>query len=136
MKKLKRTIAVAAVIIATNLSTFAAPPASVIQKVKSQVETMSYYLPSEAGYGLTLTQVRYDSSTYSIVYKYQYYLPVNTPTKAAIAEVKQGMIHMLKANPNAEDMQFIKSGITFHYRYYSSDGEFLYSIKITPSDVR
>lgn len=49
---------------------------------------------------------------------------------------KLGIIHMLKANPNSEDMQLLKGGITFHYNYYSIDGDFIYAMKITPADIK
>lgn len=136
MKNLVKAIVFALFILSANISAFAIPPLSTIQKVKEQVENVRYQLPAQAGYGLMLTQVSYDSQKYTIVYRYHYTVPAVKPTQEAIQEAKLGIIHMLKANPNSEDMQFIKAGITFHYNYYNEDGTFLYAIKITPQDVK
>ena len=119
-----------------SISAFAAPPLSIIQKAKGQVENARYYLPAQAGYGLMLTQVDYDSKTYTMVYRYHYTMYAEKPSAAAIKEVKQGMIHLIKANPQSDDMQFLQAGITFHYNYYSENGTFLYAVKITPSDIK
>ncbi len=115
---------------------FGAPPLSVIQKAKEQVEAARYQLPVQAGYGLTLTQVSYDSQTYTIVYRYHYNMYVEKPTPEAIKEAKLGIVHMMKANPNSEDYQFVKSGISFHYNYYTENGQFLYAIKIISADLK
>lgn len=136
MKSFVRILLVALLIISANISAFAAPPLSTIQKVKEQVESVRYQLPAQAGYGLMLTQVSYDSQKYTIVYRYHFVIPVEKPSTEAIKEARLSMIHMLKANPNSEDMQFLKDGITFHYNYYNEDGTFLYAIKITPQDVK
>lgn len=115
---------------------FGTPPLSVIQKVKEQVEAVRYQLPVQAGYGLTLTQVSYDSQTYTIVYRYYFNTYVEKPTPEAINEAKLGIVHMMKANPSSEDYQFVKGGITFQYNYYTESGSFLYTIKITPADLK
>lgn len=127
---------IALLVLATSTQILAAPPLSTIQKVKEQVENIRYQLPVQAGYGLMLTQVSYDSQKYTIVYRYHYAIPVEKPTAEAVKEAKLGIVHMLKANPNSEDMQFLKAGITFHYNYYTEAGSFLYAIKITPADVK
>ncbi|MDE7387046.1 MAG: hypothetical protein K2N28_07910 [Muribaculaceae bacterium] len=136
MKNIVKTIVAALFILSVNIGAFAIPPLSTIQKVKDQVENIRYQLPAQAGYGLMLTQVSYDSQKYTIVYRYHYTVTAVKPSPEAINEAKQSIIHMLKANPNGEDMQFIKAGITFHYNYYNEDGTFLYAIKITPQDVK
>lgn len=91
---------------------------------------------SKPAMALCLRTISYNSNNYSLVYRYHYTVPVTKPTTSAINEAKQGIIHLLKANPNSEDMQLVKNGITFHYNYYDTDGNFIYAIKITPSDVR
>ncbi len=83
-----------------------------------------------------MTQVIYDSKTYSLVYSYHFTVPAIKPTSESINEIRTGLIHMFKANPNSEEMKYLKSGITFHYNYYSQDGDFLYSIKLTPDDFK
>lgn len=115
---------------------FGAPPLSVIQKVKEQVEAARYKLPVQAGYGLTLTQVSYDSKTYTMVYRYHYNMHVEKPTSEAIKEAKLGVVHLIKANPNSEEYKFVKSGISFHYNYYTENGQFLYAVKITSADLK
>lgn len=127
---------VAIIIMAANATVQAAPPLDAIRKVKAMVEDARYQLPADAGYGLMLTQVNYDSKTYTIIYRYHYINPTQKPSPSTISEVKKGLIHMLKANPNSEDMQLLKAGFTFHYNYYNPDGSFLYANKITPADVR
>ena len=119
-----------------GISVNAAPPLSYIQKAKNIVEEARFQLPVEAGYGLTLTQVQYDSKTYSLVYRYHYTIPVQKPDANSIKERKMSVVHLLKANPATEDMQLLKNGISFHYNYYSQDGTFMYAIKITPEDVK
>ena len=136
MKKNLRVLIVILIILVGNISICAAPPLAAIQKAKNLVENARYQLPVEAGYGLVLTQVSYDSKTYTLVYRYHYTIPVAKPTTQAIYESKQGIIHLLKANPNSEDMQILKSGISFHYNYYDMDGNFLWAVKITPADVK
>lgn len=125
-----------ALLIAASSSIFAAPPLSAIQKAKNQVESVRDQLPIQVSNGLILTQVSYDSKTYTMVFRYYYTIPVTKPTATAIKETKLSMIHLLKANPNSEDMQILKSGISFHYNYYTEDGTFLYAVKITPSDIK
>lgn len=127
---------VAALLIVSANFAFAAPPLSMIQKAKDMVEDARYQLPVSVGNGLMLTNVSYDSKTYTLVYRYHYTFPVSKPSNEAIKESKLGVVHLLKANPNSEDMQFLKSGITFHYNYYSENGTFLYAVKITPSDIK
>jgi hypothetical protein len=136
MKRLIRLLIVGAIAIAAGLNVNAAPPSPVIQKAKATVENARYILPAEAGYGIMLTQVNYDSKTYTLVYRYHFTIPATKPTANAINETKQGVVHMLKAQPNSEEMQLLKGGITFHYNYYTTEGTFLYAIKITPSDVK
>lgn len=135
---MKKFIIALLTIVALGINTpaFAVPPLSLIQKAKDQVEAARYQLPVQVGYGLTLTKLSYDSQTYTIVYRYHYNMYVEKPTPEAIKEAKLGIIHMFKANPNAEDYKFVKGGITFHYNYYTEDGSFLYAIKITSADLK
>ncbi len=114
----------------------AAPSLAIIQKAKGVVETARYELPVEIAPGLTLTQVSYNSEKYTLVYRYHFTVYVEKPNADAIKEAKLALVHMLKANPNSDEMQLIKGGITFHYNYYSENGTFLYAVKITPADVK
>lgn len=136
MNKFIKSLVFALMMICASTVALAVPPAATIQKAKNMVESAQYQLPAQAGYGIMLTQVKYDSSSYSLVYRYQYTAQVPQPTANAINEAKQAMIHFVKANPNSEDMQFLKDGITFHYNYYNADGSYMYTIKIRPSDVK
>ena len=136
MNRLIKTITLMLMIVGANISIFAVPPLSSIQKAKETVENARYQLPIQVSYGLMLTQVSYDSTNYTLVYRYHYIIPVAKPSNEAIKESKLGIIHMLKANPNSEDMQLLKAGITFHYNYYSEDGTFLYAIKLSASDFK
>ena len=56
-------------------------------------------------------------------------------TAQSVKEVKQGVIHFLKANPDSDDMQFLKSGISYIYNYYKLDGTFLIALRITSADI-
>ena len=136
MKNFVKVIVAALFILSVNNNAFVAPTLSLIQKVKNQVEAIRYHLPAQAGYGLMLTSVSYDSQTYTIVYSYHYNMYVEKPNPEAVKEVKLGLIHMMKANPKAEDYQFVKGGITFQYNYYTESGSLLYTIKITPADLK
>lgn len=123
-------------LISISVAAIAAPPLATIQKAKNMVENARYQLPADVGNGMTLSQVNYDSKTYTLVYRYHYYVPSHKPTLDAINETKQGIVHLLKAQPYCDEMTFLKDGITFHYNYYSSDGTFLYAVKITPADIK
>ena len=101
MKNFVKVIVAALFILSVNNNAFAAPTLSLIQKVKNQVEAIRYQLPAQAGYGLMLTSVSYDSQTYTIVYSYHYNMYVEKPNPEAVKEVKLGLIHMMKANPKA-----------------------------------
>lgn len=119
-----------------NVTAIATPPLNIIRVAKQQVENARYQLPLDIGNGLALTQLSYDSSKYTLVYRYHYYIPVVRPSNTIIRERKLGLIHLLKSDPNSQEMQLLTSGITFHYNYYTEDGEFLFAIKITPQDVK
>ena len=136
MKKTIKLLVVALLMFCTNVSVFAAPSLAAIKKVKAEVENVRYKLPIDMGNGLTLTQMAYDSQNYTIVYRYHYSVPVTKPSANTIKESKLAVIHMLKANPNSEDYIYLKEGFTYHYNYYTMDGDFLYAIKITPQDIK
>ena len=136
MKKIIKTLVVALSVFSASVCTFAAPPLTTIQKAKAMVEEARYQLPVQANYNLLWTQVDYDSKTYSLVYKYYYTVPITKPSNEAINEAKLSIIHLLKANPSSEDTQFIKAGMSFHYKYYSLEGKFLYAIRITSADIK
>lgn len=134
LKKLIHTLIAALFILSADVCLLAAPPAATIQKAKTMIEQARQHLPIK-GYGISLTEVSYDSSTYTLVYRYDYTLPVTKPTPASIKETKIGLVHLMKAKPDSEEMQYLKAGIAFHYKYYSEDGNFLFEVKITPEDV-
>lgn len=136
MKQILRILFTSILIMVASINIYAAPPLSAIQKAKTVVEDARYQLPVEIGNGLILTQVSYDSKSYTLVYRYHYAVIVTKPSSNTINEVKQGMIHLLKAHPDSDEMQILKSGISFHYNYYNDDGTFLYAVKITPSDIK
>lgn len=136
MKKTIKTLIVALSVFSANVCTFAAPPLTTIQKAKAMVEEARYQLPVQMHYNLLWTQVDYDSKTYSLVYQYYYTVPIIKPSNESINEAKLGIIHFLKANPYSEETQFIKAGMSFHYKYYSLEGKFLYAIRITSADIK
>lgn len=136
MNRIIRILIVAILLLSANIRLNAVPPLATIQKAKEAVENARYVLPMQAGNGIILTQVDYDSKTYSLVYRYHYTVPVEVPSKGTINETKKGMIHLTKANPDSEEMMLLNDGITFDYNYYSEDGTFLFSVKITPDDVK
>ncbi|MBD5232156.1 MAG: hypothetical protein HDS66_08420 [Bacteroidales bacterium] len=136
MKNVIRAMLIALAFAVATISANASPTLATIQKAKDVVEAARYQLPAEAGYGLMLTQVSYDSNKYTLVYRYYATMPATKPTAEAINEIKQAIIHMVKAQPNSEEMQLLKGGISFHYNYYTTEGTFLYAIKITPADVK
>lgn len=126
---------VALMIIGANAVALAAPPAATIRQAQNVVQMARQQLPMQMA-NMILYEVSYDRSNYTLVYRYKFTVHVNRPSEAKIREAKQGLVAMLKAMPNSEDMQLITNGITFHYNYYNSDGTFLYAVKIRPSDVR
>lgn len=130
-----KTFNIAIILICASVTALAAPPLATIQEAKDMVEAARYQLPVDLGNGMTLSQLDYDSKTYSLVYRYHYYIPAEKPSLEAINETKQGLIHFIKAQPNSEDMRFLKDGISFHYNYYASDGTFVYDLRITPEDI-
>lgn len=136
MKTSLKTLVIAFMLVCANVCAVAAPPLSIVQKAKAMVEDARYQLPVEMGNGLTLYQLSYNSGTYSLVYRYYYSMEVTKPSSEAIKETKLGLIHLLKANPNSQDMMYLKNGITFHYNYYNPDGTFVYAMKITPADIK
>ena len=136
MKNFFKAIILVLFFASTSSQVSAAPPLSIIKKAKDMVERVRYELPAEISPYMLLTQLSYDSKTYTLVYRYHCTVPVTKPTPESIKEAKLGVIHMLKANPQSEDMLFVKSGISFHYNYYSEDGKFLYAVKITPADIK
>lgn len=136
MKKQCKALIVALSVFSASVCTFAAPPLATIQKAKAMVEEARYQLPVQVNYGLLWNQIDYDSKTYSLVYQYYFTVPATKPTSDAIKEAKMGIIHFLKANPNSEDVQFLKAGMSFYYKYYSLDGDFLYAVRITPNDIK
>lgn len=136
MKKTIKTLIVALSVFSANVCTFAAPPLATIQKAKAMVEEARYQLPVQMNYNLLWTQVDYDSKTYSLVYQYYYTVPITKPSNESINEAKLSAIHFLKANPYSEEIQFIKAGMSFHYKYYSLEGKFLYAIRITSADIK
>ena len=136
MKNLIRTIIVALFIVSTNICLSAQPPLETVQKAKTMVENARPQLPFPGGYGLLLTELSYDSKTYSLVYRYRYTVPATKPTNKAIKESKQSLILLLKSHPDSEDMKFLKDGITYYYNYYSQQGDFLFAVKITPDAIK
>ena len=89
LKKLIHTLIAALFILSADVCLLAAPPAATIQKAKTMIEQARQHLPIK-GYGISLTEVSYDSSTYTLVYRYDYTLPVTKPTPASIKETKIG----------------------------------------------
>ncbi len=136
MKKLIRLLAVAVAIFVASIHAMAAPPAFAIQKAKAAVEEMRYKLPLEGSPGIIWFQMSYDNQKYTIVYRYQYTIPVAIPKEAEVRERKNNVIQLLKAMPECTDTEIIRAGITYHYNYYDEDGNFLYAFKITPADLK
>lgn len=135
--KLKLISCVAALMLAcVSCNHKATPPLQMIQKANECVDNARKQLPLNMGDGLKLTQLIYDSQTYTLVYKYQYTIPIEKPTAEKIKEAKQSVVYLLKANPTSDDMEMVKSGISFHFTYYSEDNTFLYDISITADDIK
>ena len=129
--KLKLISCVAALMLAcVSCNHKATPPLQMIQKANECVDNARKQLPLNMGDGLKLTQ------TYTLVYKYQYTIPIEKPTAEKIKEAKQSVVYLLKANPTSDDMEMVKSGISFHFTYYSEDNTFLYDISITADDIK
>ena len=136
MNKFIKSLVFALMMICASTVALAVPPAATIQKAKNVAESAQYQLPMQVYQGLMVTQIKYDSSSYSLVYRYQFTVQIPQPSTDAINEAKLAMIHLVKANPNSEDAQLIKNGITFQYNYYNADGSYIYTIKIRPSDIK
>lgn len=128
-------MAMVAILMSTHLCALGAPTLSMINKAKAIVEEARYQLPIESG-GMTLTQVSFDSKSYSLIYRYYFLFPMEKPSNEVLKERKLGAIHTLKGNPGTGELEMLKGGISFWYNYYNPDGTFLYAIKITPADIR
>ena len=124
-----------ALLLATAASLHAAPTLAIINKAKAIVEEARYQLPTQIN-GMTLTQVSFDSKTNSLVYRWYMPIEMEKPSAEMIKERKQAIVHLIKGNPDIEDSQLIKGGISFWYNYYNPDGTFLYAVKVTPADIR
>lgn len=136
MHKFIKFLLVGALVFFSSASIPAAPPTAMVQRAKTLAENVRYQLPAQIMYGISLTKVVYDSKTSSLVYDYHYTLPIQKKlTAQSVKEVKQGVIHFLKANPDSDDMQFLKSGISYIYNYYKLDGTFLIALRITSADI-
>lgn len=110
------------------------PSAETIESVKSQVAQAQQYLPVEGGVGLLITDMNFNSSTNTINYTYQYTVPgVVKPSDSEIKEAKRIAVSTMKNMPREKEM--IEQGITFHYDYFSNDGQFLYSTDISIDDL-
>ena len=112
------------------------PSQAIINLVKSDIQQAQYQLPVQSDYCLEITKIWYIPESYTVAYKYVYCMNIEKPSNNAIYEMKQSVVHMLKAQPNSKDMTYLTNGITFHYNYYNPDGTFLYAVKITPADVK
>lgn len=110
------------------------PSPQAIQQLQAQVDQIKPSLPIEAGIGMVMTDIYFDEENYSLNYKYQYTVPgVTVPSDEKIKAAKEGACNMIKALP--ADLEILKQGVSFHYEYYSKEGEFLYSLDLTKDDL-
>lgn len=134
--KLSMKLWIVAILMVVSGSLWAAPPLASIQRAKAIEEEARWQLPMESGFGLTMTSVEFDSQSNTLEYTYYYSFPVDVPSPESIQERRQATIHLLKANPQSEDYQLCKSGISYRYIYFSEDGDYLFESSISPDDLR
>lgn len=111
------------------------PSQEVIDGIKLGIASLTDKLPVECGYGMVMTQADFDDTTNTINYKYQYTIAgITKPTAEKIESAKKVALTM--ANEIPEQKQLLEDGITYHYDYYSLEDEFLYSIEVSPEDLK
>lgn len=110
------------------------PSKESIDKVKAQIVLLEKYLPIEGGVGMVITDVDYDDANNVVRYKYQYTVPgVKKPTESKLKEAKQTVVSITKSID--KERKVLEEGISFHYDYYSLEGEYLYSVDLTKDDI-
>lgn len=83
---------------------------------------------------MVITDVDYDDANNVVRYKYKYTVPgIKKPTESKLKEAKQTVVSITKSID--KEREVLEEGISFHYDYYSLEGEYLYSVDLTKDDI-
>ncbi len=102
---------------------------------QSEIEEVNAKLPVLVSEGTLNTKVEYDERTKVQTFYYRFTQEVDESliTKEIVQQLKSSMVAELKKNAN--NVKRIKSGMSFHYIYFSVDDRRLYEIKINANDL-